>query len=70
MYFLASKATVEDAALTGHPEYILIEETLSNEERKQAVISICTARQIDIIINKGGEFENFPIFSNQVLTGV
>ena len=70
VYFMASKSPAEDSALAGNPEYILIDETLSDEERKQAVIRTCKERQIDIIINEGGEFEDFSIFSNQVLPGV
>ena len=70
VYFMACKSTAADSALAGNPEYILIDETLSEEERKQTVISVCKERQIDFIINEGGEFEDFSIFSNQVLTGV
>lgn len=67
VFFMATKSGEADAHLSTHPEHILISEKLSAEERKQAVITACAEHQIDIIINEGGEFEDFAIFSNQVL---
>ncbi|MBO5684093.1 MAG: hypothetical protein J6R92_04030, partial [Akkermansia sp.] len=70
VFFMATKSGSADAHLAPQPEHILISENLNAEERKQAVISACEKHHIDVIINEGGEFEDFSIFSNQVLKNV
>ena len=70
VWFMATKSGNADAYLAENPDYILIDETFSPEERKQTVIRICEQLKIDAIINEGGEFEDFAIFSNKVLPGV
>ena len=70
VWFMATKSGEADAYLAENPDYILIDETFSPENRKQTVIRICAQLKIDAIINEGGEFEDFAIFSNEVLPGV
>ena len=70
VWFMATKSNDFDAHLKNQPDYLLIHESTSDDERKQAVIEVIERYQIDIIINEGGEFENFSIFSNEVLPKV
>lgn len=70
VWFMATKSNDFDAHLKNQPDYILINESASDDERKQVVIGVIERYQIDIIINEGGEFENFTIFSNEVLPKV
>ncbi len=70
VWFMAAKAPEADTHLTDSPEYILIPESLGEPERKAAVIAACNELKIDIIINEGGEFEDFSIFSKDVLPKV
>ena len=70
VFFMATKSGSADAHLASQPEHILINENLNDEERKQAVITACEKHHIDVIINEGGEFEDFSIFSNLVLKNV
>lgn len=70
IWFMATKAADTDFNLAGNPEYILIPESLSEAKRKDAVIAACNENKIDVIINEGGEFEGFAIFSKDVLPKV
>ena len=70
VWFMATKSDSADAHLAKNPDYILIDEAFRPEARRQEVIKVCEQRKIDIIINEGGEFEDFTIFSNKVLPGV
>ena len=70
IFFMATKSGSPDAYLASQPEHILISENLNAEERKQAVITACEKHHIDCIINEGGEFEDFSIFSKDVLPKV
>lgn len=70
VWFMAVKSPEADTHLANSPEYILIPESLGEPERKAAVIAACNELKIDIIINEGGEFEDFSIFSKDVLPKV
>lgn len=47
--------------------HFILSEKLSTEERKNAVVDLCKRYEIDVVINEGGEFGYFDIFSKYVL---
>ena len=56
----------EDISILPSNHFVLSEK-LTAEERKNAVLALCKSQEIDIVINEGGEFGYFDIFSKHVL---
>lgn len=47
--------------------HFVLSQKLTAEERKNAVLALCKSHEIDVVINEGGEFGYFDIFSKHVL---
>jgi len=70
IYFLTTRATPEDSQLVQDENYFLIDKALDTESKKRHVIDICKRLHIDIVINEMGDYDNFNIFSKEVIPDV
>lgn len=50
--------------------YFFIDKTLETEIQKKNIIHICNQERIDVIINEMGDFDDFNIFSKEVIPNV
>ena len=70
IYFLTTCATPEDSQLVQDENHFLIDKALDTESKKRHVIDICKRLHIDIVINEMGDYDDFSIFSNDILPGI
>lgn len=53
-----------------NPNYFFVDKTLGTEVQKKHITDICAQEHIDIIINEMGDFDDFNIFSKEVIPNV
>ena len=70
IYHLATDASSEDAAQLQASNYFFVNPKLDIETRKKIVSDLCQKHRIDVIINEWGTWDNFSIFSNEVLPDI
>lgn len=70
IYYMATYAGNEDKELIDNPKYFLIDKKLDTETKKDIIINICQQHEIDTIINEWGEFDDFSIFSKEVMPSI
>lgn len=69
VFFLATHATEDHASFAARSEYVLINQHVGQEERKQRLIEACRDFHIDVLINEAGESPTLnSICSNKILT--
>lgn len=70
IYYMSTSASAEDEAQLQSSNYFFINPRLNVEERKKIVSTICQKLHIDVIINEWGTWDDFSIFSKNVLPGI
>lgn len=70
IYHLATNASSEDAAQLQASNYFFVNPKLDIETRKKIVSDLCQKHRIDVIINEWGTWDDFSIFSNEVLPDI
>ena len=70
IYHLATDASSEDAAQLQASNYFFVNPKLDIETRKKIVSDLCQKHRIDVIINEWGTWDDFSIFSNEVLPDI
>ena len=69
IYYLSTDASSEDQKQLQATNYFFINPELDIEERKKIIRELCQKHQIDVIINEWGTWDDFFIFSKDVLPG-
>ncbi|MDO5464188.1 MAG: glycosyltransferase [Akkermansia sp.] len=69
IYYLSTDASSEDQKQLQATNYFFINPELDIEERKKIIRELCQKHQIDVIINEWGTWDDFSIFSKDVLLG-
>ncbi|MBQ7024075.1 MAG: glycosyltransferase [Akkermansia sp.] len=70
IFFLTTCAEPEDVLYVHDENYFLIDKNIESELKKGTVIEFCHRENIDIIINEMGDYDNFNIFSKEVIPNV
>ncbi len=70
IYYLSTAASAEDEAQLQAANYFFINPELDIEERKKRVSTLCQKHHIDVIINEWGTWDDFSIFSKEVLPDI
>lgn len=70
IYYMSTNAEAKDIESLRSSNYFFIHPSQELKKRKEIVSNICQKHHIDIIINEGGSWDDFSIFSKDVLPNV
>lgn len=70
IYYLVTDAASDDIKQLQSSNHFFLNPELDVEGRKKIIYNLCQSLQIDILINEWGTWDNFSIFSKNVLPGI